>query len=162
QRDWPGFPATMPLLVPPSFGGAASYTFDVPDTAADGLNTITFELEQPNGLVLGTCSAVDTIGSYTVAVRPGEDAHGLALRPVWPTPRAGVGTVAFSLPSAGAASLEAVDLGGRRVLSRTVGELGPGTHQLSLGPQVRGLPVGVYALRLNQGGRSLTTKLAIV
>ena len=47
-----------------------------------------------------------------------------------------------------------------RVL-REAGSLGLGSHVLHL-PEVRGLRAGVYLVRLTQGGRSLTTRAALI
>ena len=63
--------------------------------------------------------------------------------------------MANSLP----ARLELVDLSGRRVFDRQVGELGPGTHVVRLDAN---LPAGIYAMRLTQGSRVLTSKATIV
>ena len=52
-----------------------------------------------------------------------------------------------------------MDLSGRRVFERQVGELGPGTHVVRLDAN---LPAGIYAVRLTQGSRTLTTKATIV
>ena len=82
-----------------------------------------------------------------------------ALRGVRPNPTNGPLTLSFSLANSSPASLELVDLSGRRVFERKVGELGAGTHVVRLDSA---LPAGIYAVRLTQGGRTLTTKAAIV
>jgi hypothetical protein len=69
--------------------------------------------------------------------------------------------VSFALPSAAAATLEVFDVAGRRFVSREVGSLGPGRHQLDLGA-ARVFPAGHYVVRLIQGGRSLRTKVTVV
>jgi len=84
------------------------------------------------------------------------------LRGVWPNPgRGDRAIVSFALASAEPATLELVDVAGRRVLERAVGTLGPGGHQLDLAGGRR-LPAGVYMVRLTQGPRSWTTRVAIV
>jgi hypothetical protein len=66
-----------------------------------------------------------------------------------------------SLPQAAPARLELLDIVGRRVLSREVGDLGAGRHQIELRSGSR-LAAGVYVLRLTQGGRSVTAKAVVV
>ncbi|MEO5618437.1 MAG: T9SS type A sorting domain-containing protein, partial [Candidatus Eisenbacteria bacterium] len=70
-------------------------------------------------------------------------------------------TVAFSLPDASPAKLEVLDIAGRRIVAREVGELGPGNHVLNL-TEGRTLAPGVYLLRLTQGARALTARASIV
>jgi hypothetical protein len=85
----------------------------------------------------------------------------LALAGLQPNPATRGLRVKFTLAAGGRARLELLDLGGRRVLSREVGALGPGPHLLDLG-DARALPAGLYVLRLSQGGRSVTTKACIL
>lgn len=74
------------------------------------------------------------------------------------TPNPGVGlAISFSLASRSPATLEVLDVAGRRVAARQVGALGPGPHHLALDPAAR-VPPGVYLIRLTQGGRTLNAK----
>lgn len=83
----------------------------------------------------------------------------LVLRLAAPEPSVAGLRVAFNLPSADAARLEAFDISGRVVAQREVGSLGPGRHVIDL---VLGrLPSGWYVLRLSQSGQSVTTKAII-
>ncbi|HEV8456281.1 MAG TPA: kelch repeat-containing protein [Gemmatimonadales bacterium] len=68
-----------------------------------------------------------------------------------PNPTVSGASVTFSLPNAGPARVEVLDVGGRRVFAREVGSLGPGKHSVSL----RGsrMPAGLYIIRLESGGR---------
>ncbi len=88
-------------------------------------------------------------------------APALALEGARPNPALHGLTIAFTLPNASPARLEVVDLAGRRVASREVGSLGAGRHVLDLteGASFRS---GVYWLRLCQGGRTLTAKVAVL
>ena len=70
-----------------------------------------------------------------------------------PNPAAGDLIVAFTLPSASPATLELLDVSGRRLLSREVGALGAGHHRLRLDEGLSLAP-GIYWLRLTQDGRS--------
>ena len=85
----------------------------------------------------------------------------LALEGFRPNPAVGPPAVAFTLPDASPARLELLDVGGRRILSREVGSLGPGRHLLRLdqGPP---LAPGLYVLRLAQGGRLLIARGAVI
>jgi hypothetical protein len=79
-------------------------------------------------------------------------------------PNPGIGgslAVAFTLPSGTPASLDLIDIGGRRIAHEDVGALGPGHHVVRLG---RGLdlPAGVYLIRLQQAGRVLTAKATLM
>ena len=85
----------------------------------------------------------------------------LSLAGAFPNPSEGELEVGFSLAGAEAASLELFDLKGRRVAAQEVGALGPGEHRLRI-EEARGLPAGVYLVRLTQQGRKLTTKACIV
>jgi len=75
-------------------------------------------------------------------------------RPViYPNPSFGRGfTTRFTLPSAESATLEVLDITGRRVAQREVGSLGVGSHSVEL-REAAALPAGVYQVRLAQGGR---------
>ncbi|HTM58436.1 MAG TPA: 6-bladed beta-propeller [Candidatus Udaeobacter sp.] len=59
-------------------------------------------------------------------------------------------TIEFALPSSEPATLEVIDVAGRRVAGRTVGSLGPGRHTIDLARGQR-LAAGVYLVRLSQG-----------
>ena len=84
-----------------------------------------------------------------------------ALEGLRPNPAVREITAAFTLPSAAPATLELLDLAGRRVSGSEVGSLGPGHHALRLdvGPQ---LAPGVYWLRLTQGEKALTARGVVV
>jgi len=78
-----------------------------------------------------------------------------------PNPAGSDLTVAFSLATREPASLELLDVAGRRVLTRPVGAYGPGDHVVNLG-NGRRFSAGVYLLRLSQGKRSVTRKTVVV
>jgi len=89
------------------------------------------------------------------------DVAALALDGFKPNPADRVPFVSFTLPDAGPASLEVLDLGGRRVAGREVGSLGPGVHVLALGGSERLAP-GVYFIRLIHDRRALVSRGAVV
>ena len=96
----------------------------------------------------------------TTAVESAADLS-LALHGAQPNPAIGILRVEFTLPSREAASLELIDIAGRRVLRREIGELGPGRHVVTLNPSPR-LRAGLYFLRLAQGDRRLQSKVVIM
>ncbi|HTR97055.1 MAG TPA: T9SS type A sorting domain-containing protein [Candidatus Acidoferrales bacterium] len=84
-----------------------------------------------------------------------------ALAGLAPNPSGGARLqVAFSLPSDAPATLELIDVAGRRVASRDVGGSGPGEHVETLVPPA---PVasGLYWLRLTQSGQSRIAKAVV-
>jgi hypothetical protein len=96
----------------------------------------------------------------TTAVGPAGPALKLALAGVRPNPaRGGILRVAFTLPSRERATLELLDIAGRRVASREVGALGPGPQELTL--EKPRLEAGLYFLRLTQG-REVVNARAVV
>jgi hypothetical protein len=68
--------------------------------------------------------------------------------------------VAFSLPDATPARLEAFDLAGRLVAGESVGSLGGGSHLVRLGAG-RSIAPGVYLLRLTRADRVLMARAVI-
>jgi len=78
-------------------------------------------------------------------------ASGFALAAPRPTPASGAVTVSFSLPIAGRARLEVLDIAGRVLSKRTLESLGPGWHDVEA-TEARALPAGVYFVRLTRLG----------
>jgi hypothetical protein len=85
----------------------------------------------------------------------------LALRGVTPNPVQREMDVTFGLPDSRPATLALFDVSGRQRLSRQVGGMGPGWHTVTLSGRA-GLSAGIYMVRLTQGGRSLTTRVAVI
>jgi hypothetical protein len=93
---------------------------------------------------------------------PSDAVISLALDPVRPNPtRGGTLTVGFTLASERVASLELLDVAGRRIDSREVGSLGAGRHTLNLGDG-RLLAPGLYLVCLRQGTDRRVTRLAVL
>jgi hypothetical protein len=67
----------------------------------------------------------------------------------------------FTLPDAKPATLELLDVSGRRVLAREVGALGAGRHTVRLDPGARVAP-GLYWMRLRQGARTLLARGVVI
>jgi hypothetical protein len=85
-----------------------------------------------------------------------------ALGRVFPNPAAEGFSVTFSLASKAPATLDVIDLGGRRVASRNLGSLGAGQHTISLSRETARLPIGVYMVRLTQGSNVAKTKVSVL
>jgi hypothetical protein len=86
-------------------------------------------------------------------------APALTLDGLRPNPTSGEAVASFTLPNGSPARLELVDVAGRVWLTRAVGDLGAGSHLVHLGSS---MPVGMYWLRLTQGGRSLLARGVVV
>ncbi len=85
----------------------------------------------------------------------------LALEGARPNPAFGALRVWFTLPNRDAASLEMLDVAGRRVIRREVGSLGAGPHSVTLesSPPLR---PGLYFLRLAQQTHVLRARVALI
>jgi len=70
-------------------------------------------------------------------------------------------SVSFSLPSGERATLEVIDVSGRRAAVREVGSLGAGRHTIDLAAEHR-LSAGIYFVRLMQGGRMAAARVAVI
>jgi len=68
-------------------------------------------------------------------------------------------TLTVELPTGEPASLVLYDLAGRRVWSRSVGQLGPGTHELTA--DGAGFPSALYFVRLTQGKAACEARVAM-
>jgi len=87
----------------------------------------------------------------------------LALEGLRPNPftSAGALRVAFALPDEAPATLEMLDVSGRRVLARDLAGLGPGRHVLQLEGLAQPAP-GLYFLRLSHPERTIVTRGIVV
>ena len=75
-----------------------------------------------------------------------------------PNPSRGDGSVTFSLPRESDVTLEVLDLAGRRVASARWDALPAGVNSRPLPAGVRGLPAGMYVLRLSAGAEHATQR----
>ena len=89
------------------------------------------------------------------------NAMRFSLRGVSPNPALRDLNVAFSLAGKDHATLDLIDITGRRVRSQEVGSLGAGNHVVNLSRDAA-LPAGVYLVALTQGTHSLTTRAVVV
>jgi hypothetical protein len=129
----------------------------------DGNGWITFEdhdvtagARQGYRLRVQDGDVLRTLGETSVDI---PRSAALALRGFVPNPARGPVGIAFTLTDPTAAVLSLYDVAGRRVHRLDVGSYGPGSHVVPVG---RGLPSGVYLVRLEQGGRTITARSALV
>jgi hypothetical protein len=85
----------------------------------------------------------------------------LALAGARPNPTVGAAHIWFTLPSSDPATLEMLDVAGRRVMRRDVGSLGPGPHMVMLDSSL-GVKSGLYFLRLRQGEQELHGRVVLI
>ncbi|HEY6193832.1 MAG TPA: T9SS type A sorting domain-containing protein [Candidatus Eisenbacteria bacterium] len=106
-----------------------------------------------------TAFDTNTLGLLDVGDRTGAR---LALAPVYPNPARGELSVALSLPASGPATLELLDLAGRRVAVRAIPAAGPGPRTESFAREARSLPAGMYFVRLSQSGASVVRRVVLL
>jgi hypothetical protein len=104
--------------------------------------------------------SLDWLTEAVVSV-PGGGPLALALEPVRNPTQGGALTVRFTLPSTAPASLELLDVAGRRVATQEVGSLGAGQYTLELG-EGRVLAPGLYLVRLRQGADARVTRVTVL
>jgi hypothetical protein len=110
----------------------------------------------------GNIEAAPATADASTQSTTGVDASGtpmLALYGARPNPTSGSVVVWFTLPSRERATLELIDVAGRRVARREVGQLGPGTHLVALASPAR---AGLYFLRLTHGNQELQGRVAVI
>jgi hypothetical protein len=95
----------------------------------------------------------------TPAVVNEESSSDITLSVIGPDRSGGPLRVEFHLPSDEAATLEVLDVTGRRHLAREVGSLGAGHHQMAFRDV---LPAGIYLVRLAQGSRVQVRKAIVL
>lgn len=101
------------------------------------------------------------VPTAVLGVDPGSSAS-FALHRVAPNPTTDRLTVSLALPSSQPATLDLLDVAGRSWLSRDVGALGAGTHQVDLSIGRGRAPAGLYFLRLTQAGRQATAHVVVL
>lgn len=101
------------------------------------------------------------LGGSVVAV-PNPEGYTFALGSVRPNPWSrGALTVALSLADDDAAWLEILDVGGRRIVLKDVGGVGPGLHYVAV-EQAQQLSPGIYFVRLQQRDHVSTGRFVVL
>jgi hypothetical protein len=98
-----------------------------------------------NGTLGGDLTGVSETSRLDLAI-PNPARHGVLLR--------------FTLPTSDPASLEVLDVTGRRVMKREVGSMGAGSHAVELESQ--SVRPGLYFVRLRQGPSILTARVTLL
>ncbi|MCC6650014.1 MAG: T9SS type A sorting domain-containing protein [Candidatus Eisenbacteria bacterium] len=84
----------------------------------------------------------------------------LSLGAISPNPARRGFVISYSLPSAAPASIDLVDVTGRRVFARELAGVGAGQHQLDL--RGESFAPGLYWVRLQQAGHLFTRRVSVV
>ena len=170
-----GFPDRVELAWQVGGSGVVRVSIQRRETTGDWLDLGT---AMPDGTGRIVFTDHDVISGHRYGYRLGyvEDGSGVFAGETWvevpaafvlalhggqPNPSDGRPSASFTLPSAQPATLELLDVTGRRLVAREVGALGAGTHVVDVTPGHPLVP-GLYWLRLTQGGRTLTAKTAVV
>ncbi|HET9326176.1 MAG TPA: right-handed parallel beta-helix repeat-containing protein [Candidatus Eisenbacteria bacterium] len=150
-RDFQGVSVASNLSVNPLFCDPAAFDFHLAENSPI----------KPGG-------SQGQIGAFgvgcerqVVAVNPSVGAR-LAIGRVAPNPLVGGRevTVSFTLPSAGAATMEVLDAAGRRLSSRELAAHEAGTQRVQL--RMQDLSPGIYWVRVAQAGQAAASKISIV
>ncbi len=120
-----------------SFDGTGRIVFE--DSTVSPGERFTYALRSPTG---------EEIASIRIEV---PDAARAVLAGFSPNPGDRQARVRFTLPDSRPARLTVVDVTGRVVWSSDVASLGAGSHSVAVG-SARGLPPGVYSVRLSSAG----------
>lgn len=158
ETNWPTTPLTLgtvgvPVVVPP-----ATYTPDTADHVVNVATLVPIVWLRSAFATDGVLQAVRArpLGSPLGGTAPAVRAFGFSLAP---NPAHGLTRLHLTLPTAQLVAVEVVDALGRRALSPPATAHAPG--QLALPLDVRGLPAGVYAVRLTAGNQTLTRRLVV-
>jgi hypothetical protein len=135
-----------PIPVPDGVGGLIAYWDDYRGSDVD----IYAQHVSASGIVGSVVTGVETI---TLPI--------MTLKAPRPDPSSPELFVLYSLPSTEQARIVLYDVAGRQVLSRGLGGVGPGQHRIHLA-STASIPSGVYLIRLTQGARSLSRRVAVV
>ena len=155
-----GLPVTVPLMGDTTrVSWKATWLPDTPDTSR--LLGLLVRLEDWTAVAPVLVVVAPPIPPESLLDVPEKAPHALGLEGAFPTPARGLLSVAFSLPGSEPATLELMDIAGRRVCSREVGALGPGRHVAVL-DDVRTLAGGIYFIRLSQGGRQVVARAVVL
>jgi hypothetical protein len=112
----------------------------------------------------GNIEAAPAGADATTLTRTGVEVRAplqLALAGAMPNPARGEVRASITLANAAPATLELMDVAGRRVYQREVGTLGPGPHVVPIAPRPQ-LRAGLYFLRLSQGPQVLHARVALI
>ncbi len=146
-----------------SVANTGRYQWTVPQHPSGGVRLAIARVSHSDETGIVTSAELGESGTFTISstLDVGPVVETFALSRIAPTPTRGDFTVSFSLPDDQAATLEVFDVSGRQVMTRDVGSLGAGQHQLKLGRRENMRP-GLYLVRINRAGRSLTGRAIVI
>ena len=131
-------------------GGDGRLAFEDRDVRPGAVYDYRLGLSQDGGEIFAAETRVTVPGALEFALegaRPNPATERLAL--------------AFTLPDAAPAVLEVLDIGGRVIDARPVGDLGAGWHVVRIG-EAAALKPGLYYARLRRAGRALSARVAVI
>jgi hypothetical protein len=140
-----------------------AHRWTVPDVVTDRARVAVVVIASTDESGIVTLDELGESETFSIGSTTGigdRDELTFAIQGVHPNPAVGGLRIRFSLPDARPARLVVYDVAGRRVVEREVSQLGPGLHSVKL--DTRGLAAGVYMVRLNQAGRSLTARAIVL
>lgn len=153
-----GGPWTLVGAGVPNTGG---YDFVVPTGAATGATCfVKVEARDWNGTLVGDASNSGFTLDNGVLDAPGELVTAFALEPIAPNPARGAAPVRFAMPRGGDVRVSVLDVMGREVRVLADGAFAAGRHSVTL--ESATLPPGLFFVRVQSGGASLTRRVAIV
>lgn len=142
----------VPALIRDGAGGAIVAWQD----RRDGVSDYIFNQRLNSaGSTLWTANGVTSVPPDMTGGTP------LSLGSVRPNPSRGPLTIAFTLPGHGPASIQLLDVTGREVASRHLGDLAAGSHVVSWEHGATLAP-GVYVVLLRQGPQTQTRKVCVL
>jgi hypothetical protein len=137
----------------------AKWLADTPDTSQ--LMGLLLRLEDWGAAAPLLVVAAPPIPPDSLLDAPQQAPSALSLDGASPTPSRGPLSVTFSLPDGRPATIELLDVAGRRVCVRDVSALGPGRHVTVL-DEGRTLAGGIYFIRLRQGGWQIVARAVVL
>lgn len=153
-----GGPWTLVGAGVPNTGG---YDFVVPTGAATGATCfVKVEARDWNGTLVGDASNTGFTMDNGVLDAPGELVTAFALEPIAPNPAHGAAPVRFAMPRGGNVRVSVLDVMGREVRVLADAAFAAGRHSVTL--ESATLPPGLFFVRVQSGGASLTRRVAIV
>jgi hypothetical protein len=158
DRAWPVSGPGTATVAENGGSGTIPITINVPDTA-NGVAHVCVNVSFGGAFAKKCCFSLTALANASAFDPAGAD---FAIHALSPNPAQGELAVTFSLPRSGPARLELIDLNGRRVASREVGDLGAGRHVFRFDREILAIPAGVYAVKLIQNGHSVTRKVSVV
>lgn len=160
DRDWPT--GQYPASVMPGADGWVGFSYTIPDTAAPGDVHIQYTVVHLGAGLLSCPSTVHV--QPVIGVGDGAPpAFGLAR--AWPSPARERVALRYTIPRPAWATLEVLDVGGRRVARLAHRFHEPGPHELNwngAGADGTRLPAGLYLLELRSDGRRDTRRLVLL